>query len=59
MRKVQDIDDGSRISISNIKLVQAIKWVVSYDLETSFNYYIGMIVDLKPEDPPNIVRKIK
>ena len=59
MRKVQDIDDGSRISISNIKLVQAIKWVVSYDLETSFNYYIGMIVDLKPEDPPNIIRKIK
>lgn len=59
MRKVQDIDDGSRISISNIKLVQAIKWVVSYDLETSFNYYIGLIIDLKPEDPPNIIRKIK
>jgi hypothetical protein len=59
LRKVQDIDDGSRISISNIKLVQAIKWVVSYDLETSFNYYIGLIIDLKPEDPPNIIRKIK
>ena len=59
MRKVPDVDEGSRISLTNIKLVQAIKWVVSYDLETSFNYYIGLIVDLKPEDPPNIVRKIK
>jgi len=59
LRKVPDVDEASRISISNIKLVQAIKWVVGYDLETSFNYYIGLIIDSKPDDPPNITRKIK
>ena len=35
------------------------KWVVQYDLEHSYNFFKGLIVDAEPQDTPEKTRKLK
>jgi len=35
------------------------KWVVYYDIDHSYNYFNGLVIDQKPNDTPDIVRKLR
>lgn len=35
------------------------KWIVQFDLEHSFNYFLGLVIDAGSQDPPDVVRKLK
>ena len=41
LRKVPGLDETMCLQIGDLKFVQIMKWVVQYDLEHSYNYYIG------------------
>ena len=59
LRKVPGLDETMRLQIGDLKFVQILKWVVQYDLEHSYNYYIGLVIDSSPQDPPDVQRKLK
>ena len=39
--------------------MQIFRWVIEYDIEHSYNFYLGLIVPAKETDPPDVVRKTK
>jgi len=45
LRKVPGIDESGRLSVSDIKFNQVMKWVVLYDLNNSFHYFTGLVND--------------
>lgn len=59
LRKVQGLDESNRLSCSDIKFIQIMKWVMLYDLQHSFNFYIGLIIEPTAADSPEITRKMK
>ena len=54
LRKVPALDDSHRLSVSDIKFAQILKWVVYYDLDHSYNYFNGLVIDGTPQDTPEI-----
>jgi hypothetical protein len=59
LRKVAGLDETMRLNIGDIKFVQIMKWVVQFDLEHSYNYFLGLVIDAGSQDPPDVVRKLK
>jgi hypothetical protein len=35
------------------------KWVVFYDLDHAYNYYNGLVIEAKPNDTPDVIRKLR
>jgi hypothetical protein len=59
LRKVPGMDESYRLNLNDIKFVQIMKYVVQYDLEHGYNFYVGLIVDPSIQDSPEISRKKK
>lgn len=59
LRKVPTLDDSHRLSVSDIKFAQILKWVVYYDLDHSYNYFNGLVIDGTPQDTPEVQRKLR
>jgi hypothetical protein len=59
LRKVPGLDEANRLSISDIKFIQIMKWVVLYDFSHCFNYYVGFVVEPLSTDSPEHVKKRK
>lgn len=45
MRKVQGLDSHLRIDINNPKFAQIMKYIIWWDLEYSYQYYTGLVID--------------
>jgi hypothetical protein len=59
LRKVPGMDDSYRLNLNDIKFVQIMKYVVQYDFEHGYNFYVGLIVDPSIQDSPEMSRKKK
>lgn len=59
LRKVPGLDETMRLNIGDLKFVQIMKWVVQFDLEHSYNYFLGLVVEAGAQDTPEVVRKLK
>ena len=53
------MDEFQSLNVNDIKFQQIMKWVVQYDLEHGYNFYVGLINSLNPMDPPDISRKLR
>jgi hypothetical protein len=59
LRKVEGLSPSHRLRMDQLKLVQIFRWVIEYDIEHSYNFYLGLIMPAKETDPPDVVRKTK
>ena len=59
LRKVPGVNDSHRLSITDIKFNQVMRWVALYDLERSFNHYPGLVIENTVMDTSEVARKLR
>lgn len=51
LKKVNGLENNQRLNIQDSKLINMLNYVVKFDLEQSFMYFMGLIITPQPGDP--------